>query len=100
MRTLAQRIGVILSSVLVVFVGFSTFLGLLFGNFAYTIPETAFGAPIPMIGGVSGELQTDGLALIFIRIAVVTVALTIIIGVLNLLIVHMVRFRKRDSSIS
>jgi hypothetical protein len=100
MRTLAQRIGVILSSVIVVFVGFSTFLGLLLGKFPYAIPETFFGIPIPYIGGTSDELPTDGLALIFIRIAVVTVALTIIIGVLNLLAVHMVRFRKRDSSIT
>jgi hypothetical protein len=85
---------------LVIFVGFSTFLGLLLGKFPYAIPETFFGIPIPYIGGATGELQTDGLALIFIRIAVVTVALTIIIGVLNLLVVHMVRFRKRDSSIT
>jgi hypothetical protein len=63
-------------------------LGLLFGDVPYAIPETAFGFAIPLIGGAQGILATDGLAAIFVRIAVITVAMTIIIGVINLLTVH------------
>lgn len=88
MRHIAQRIGVVFSTVIVVFVGFSTFLGLLLGDVSYNLPETIFGFAIPFFGGASGVLATDGLALIFVRIAVVTVALTIVIGVINLLAVN------------
>jgi hypothetical protein len=87
-----RRFVIILASVIVIFVGFSTFLGLLFGQVPYSIPATIFGAPIPLIGGAEGELATDWLALLFIRIAVVTAALTIFIGVLNLLAVNSRRF--------
>ena len=87
-----RRFVIILAAVIVIFVGFSTFLGLLFGQVPYSIPETIFGAPVPAIGGASGVLTTDWFALIFIRIAVVTVALTIFIGVLNLLAVNSRRF--------
>ncbi|MDQ7025577.1 MAG: hypothetical protein Q9P01_04180 [Anaerolineae bacterium] len=88
MRQIAQRIGVVFSTVIVVFVGFSTFLGLLLGDVSYNLPETAYGFAIPFFGGASGVLSTDGLALIFVRIAVVTIALTIVIGVINLLAVN------------
>lgn len=88
MRRLAARIGVIFASVLVIFVGFGTFLGLLLGDVPYAIPETALGTALPIVGGATGVLPTDGLARVFVRIAVVTVALTILIGVLNLLAVN------------
>jgi len=75
----------------VIFVGFATFLGLLLGDIPYGIPVKAFGLPMPVIGGSVGVLATGGLAFLFIRIAVVTAALTIIIGVVNLLGVNIRR---------
>lgn len=78
----------IFAGVLVIFVGFGTFLGLLLGDVPYGIPETIFGVALPVIGGVSGILGTDEAANAFVRVAVVTVALTVLIGVLNLISVN------------
>jgi hypothetical protein len=89
-----QGFTVAIAAFLVIFVGFSTFLGLLLGKVPYSIPTTAFGFAIPIIGGASGILSTDELAQRFSEIAVVTAALTIVIGVLNLLFVNARRIGK------
>lgn len=90
-RRLSLR--VILASSVAIFVGLSTFLGLILGDLSVSF---SFLSPVlsPLGISVADEttLRTDGLALLFIEIAVATIAISIVIGVLNLLGVHAVRF--------
>lgn len=85
-NSLLNRILIILTTTLVVFVGLTTLAGLIFGNTLYSIPET-----VPLIGNSSGVLPTGQLASVFFRIAVVTIAFAIIIGVINLIGVNVQR---------
>lgn len=82
------RPGVIFASALTMFVGIFTLLGLLGGNkLAFIIP-----------GSEPVALVISSLAQLFLQIAVTTIALTIIIGVLNLMTVHVNRlFRGRGN---
>lgn len=83
MRSRMVRFGVALAAALVIFVGISTLFGLLLGTITVRVPES-----LPALGGAQATLPLDGLALFFLRIAVVTVALTILSGFLNLFAVH------------
>lgn len=73
------RFGVALSSALVVTIGIITLLGLLVGDDLGAFSTLIKATPIPL------------LSVLFVEIAVVTVALTVLIGVANLLVVHVRR---------
>lgn len=83
------RLNVVLSATIVVSIGFITLLGLLAGSdlrlirplFSSLDPQT-----VDVLVNVLGIVPA--LAEIFVRIAVVTVALTLLIGIVNLLFVH------------
>lgn len=86
------RLGVILASTITIFVGVTTLLGLLFGS-NLVLSEAA--------GGELVSLFIAFLARLFVQIAVVTVALTVVIGILNLLMVHTSRlFRGRGRTLN
>jgi len=95
MRQRISRIGVILSTVVVVFVGFSTLFGLLLGDIT---GSTDFLKNLPGIGSSFADmpdtftLTTSGFATYFVRISVITVSATILIGILNLLAYNAMRF--------
>jgi hypothetical protein len=76
------RLGVALSSAVVVFVGLVTLAGLLVGNDLGLLSDVVNGTPI------------RALAVIFVEVAVVTIALTILIGFINLLTVHITRITR------
>lgn len=92
-----NRIGVILSTTTVIIVGIATLMGLLLGDF---VGSWQWLKNIPAVGQVFGflpdtfALPTAGLATIFIQIAVLTVAMSIIVGIMNLLGVNAVRMFK------
>jgi hypothetical protein len=84
-----QRFVVIFAAAFVIFVGFATLLGLIFGNFSYTVPENS-----PIFAGAAGSIPTDVFAVIFVRIAVITLALALLVGISNLLFVNAHRIVK------
>lgn len=77
------RLGVISSTTIVAFVSIVTLLGLLFGDIEYVIPNM-----IPVMGGTEGIMPTGFLAQILLRVAVVSLAFGIIIGLVNLVLVN------------
>lgn len=79
----ATRFVVAITTTIVIVVGFTTLLGLIFGDFNYAIPDT-----IPVIGGQSGTLPTQAGAQLALRLAVITIACLILVGVVNLIGVH------------
>jgi hypothetical protein len=88
-----QRFVVIFAAVLVIFVGLATLFGLIFGNLSYAVPES-----FPLIGGASGTIPTDIFAIIFVRIAVITLALALLVGISNLLFVNAHRIIKGQTN--
>jgi hypothetical protein len=54
---------------------------LLLGNVNYEVPAT-----IPLIGGAAGQMPTGSIAQVLLRIAVITLAFSIIIGLANLVL--------------
>lgn len=82
-NSLTNRLIVIITATLVVFVGLSTLFGLIVGDTGYRIPDF-----VPVVGNLSGSLPTGKLAFLFVRIAVVTIAFGVIIGVINLVAVN------------
>ncbi len=82
-RSAITRFVVIITTTLVSFVGFVTLLGLVLGDITFEIPGN-----VPAIGGMSGIMPTGLIAQAFIRLAVVTLAFAIVIGVANLVIVN------------
>jgi hypothetical protein len=89
------RLNVVLSATIVVSVGFITLLGLLAGSDLRLIRPLFASLPLDeaSIDTIVGVLSiVPALAAVFVRIAVVTAALTLIIGILNLLFVHARRF--------
>lgn len=89
-----NRIGVILSSTTVIIVGLTTLIGLLLGDF---VGSWLWLKNIPVAGDFLGflpdnfMLPTAGIATVFIQIAVLTIAMSIIVGIFNLLGVNTVR---------
>lgn len=83
MRLRFLRLGVISSTTLVAFVSLVTLLGLLFGDLSYEIPSN-----IPIIGGSNGIMPTGHFAQILFRVAVITLAFGIIIGLTNLVLMN------------
>ncbi|MEO0596239.1 MAG: hypothetical protein AAF126_09035 [Chloroflexota bacterium] len=82
-RSLATRFVVAITATTVIIVGIFTLLGLVFGNFTYTIPTG-----IPVIGGQAGDLPAGEIARVALRLAVTTVAFLILVGVANLISVN------------
>lgn len=82
-RSAITRFLVIIATTLVSFVGLATLFGLVVGDIPFVIPNA-----LPGIGGLSGAMPTGLIARVFIRIAVITLAFTIIVGVVNLLMVN------------
>lgn len=82
-RSVVTRFIVIVTATIVSFVGFVTLLGLVFGNLLFTVPDA-----VPAIGGLSGVMPTGVIASAFIRLAVVTLAFAIVVGIANLVIVN------------
>lgn len=85
-RSLITRFIVILTATIVSVVSITTLAGLIFGDLLFSIPNA-----FPVIGGSSGSLPTGTYARVFIRLAVVTLAFAVIIGVINLLMVNIQR---------
>ncbi|MGJ3239719.1 MAG: hypothetical protein ACFE0Q_13495 [Anaerolineae bacterium] len=85
-RSPITRLIVIITTILVSFVGLVTLLGLTLGNVLFSVPTI-----VPFIGGVSGTMPTGQIAFIFVRVTVITLALTILVGVVNLVAVHVQR---------
>ncbi len=80
-----QRLSAVPSSVIAIAVGLITLLGLLLGDAAGPLmPVSEQALPLRAAAGL------------FVRITVVAVALTIVIGVLNLLRVHLRRIVRRE----
>jgi hypothetical protein len=77
------RLGVALSAAIVLIVSLTTLLGLLFGDVPYTLPAT-----IPLLGGATGVMPTGQIAQVLLRIAVITLAFGIIIGLANLVLTN------------
>lgn len=78
--SMITRTVVVVTTTFVIFTGITTLLGLTLGDFQYTVPDF-----VPAIGGTSGTLPTGTLAFIFVRLAVITIAFAIIIGIVNLI---------------
>ncbi|MGB7342206.1 MAG: hypothetical protein WBC91_25135 [Phototrophicaceae bacterium] len=83
---LITRIIVIITATIVSVVSLTTLAGLIFGDLLFSVPSI-----FPVIGGTSGSLPTGLLARFFIRLAVVTLALSVIIGIINLVMVNIQR---------
>ena len=104
MRQRISRIGVVLSTVVVILVGFSTLIGLLIGDFTGSL---IWLKQLPLLGEPitrtfpnlpdTVTLNTFNLAGYLVRVAVVTVAMTIIIGILNLFFVNARRIYRGQS---
>ncbi len=92
MRSRVARLSVVLAAVVIIAIGLGTLLGLLLGTVQYAIPEN-----IPLIGGVSGDLALNTPARVFLRIAVITVGLSVVIGILNLLYIHVRRIVRANT---
>lgn len=78
-----SRLIVVFTAIMVMIVGLSTLFGLILGDVSYAIP-----ASIPVVGGNDGTLPTGLLALVFVRLAVIVLAFSILIGVVNLIVVN------------
>src|SRR5687767_10685678 len=80
-----RRFGSVLSTVVIVAVGFITLVGLLIG---------------PELGSlwliVNNGLRIPLFASLFVQIAVIVVTLTIILGLVNLMVVHITRLRRGE----
>ncbi|MCU0514646.1 MAG: hypothetical protein MUE40_19000 [Anaerolineae bacterium] len=83
------RPGVILASSTIILVGLITLLGVLFGS-NLTLAQEA--------GGEIVSVVLIFLARLFVQIATVTIALSVVVGVLNLLVVHINRFYRGHGS--
>lgn len=92
MRTRVARLSVVTAAVIIIAVGLATLLGLLLGTVQYAIPEG-----MPGIGGAAGELDLGFPASVFVRITVITVALSVVIGILNLLYIHVRRIVRANT---
>lgn len=77
------RFNVVLTSALVSAIGFITLLGLLVGDELGLLSTLVTAGPLPI----------RSLATFFLRLAVVTLAFSVLLGVLNLLAVHLTRLR-------
>ncbi len=83
-----KRLGSALSTALVMVIGIITFLGLIVGN---------------GLGGLSNVVNAFALptfANAFLRLTVITLAITVLIGILNLLLVHLSRVFGRGKPFS
>lgn len=83
MRLRLPRLGVISSTVIVLVVSMATLLGLLFGDIDLAIPPN-----IPVLGGKESVMPTGQLAQVLLRVAVITLAFGILIGVINLVLTN------------
>ena len=97
-RGFTNRGMVVIAAIVVIFVGLATLLGLIFGNVPYAVPEAIGGLQIPFIGGARGTIPTDVFAIIFVRIAVITLALALLVGISNLLFVNAFRIVKGQTN--
>lgn len=88
MRQRLSRLSVVLASVVAIIAGISTLIGLILGDFSISLD--LFRSAVPSLPETI-ELPTSFIAQIFIQIAVTTVAMTIFIGFLNLLLVNSTR---------
>lgn len=82
-RSAITRFVVIITTTIVSFVSFVTLVGLVFGDLLFAVPDT-----VPLIGGLSGLMPTGLIASAFIRLAVVTLAFSIVVGIVNLVMVN------------
>lgn len=93
-RSPITHLVMIVTATLVSFVGLTTLLGLAFDNLAYAVPDV-----VPLIGGSSGILPTGQLALLFVRVAVITLSFAVFVGIFNLMLVNIQRvLRGRTTS--
>lgn len=83
MRLRLPRLGVISSTAIVLTVSIATLLGLLFGDVPYSIPST-----VPVLGGAIGIMPTGQIAQVLLRLAVITLAFGILIGLANLVLTN------------
>lgn len=93
MRT--RTIVVAFATAVVIFIGISTLLGLTIGSFDYAVPEN-----IPLIGGSNGSIPTDIFSILFVRIAVITLGLALLVGILNLIYVNAYRVIKGQTPLA
>ncbi len=84
------RLGSALATAIVIVVGLWTFFGLVIGS------STDLGTISDLAQGVGLSPITN----IFLQITVITVAITVLIGILNLLLVHLVRIFGKGKAIS
>jgi len=82
MRTQLSRLSVVLSAALVILIGLITLLGLLVGD--------DLGG-LTLLVTLGEPFSIRNLAEFFVRVTVVTISLTIVIGILNLLYIHVRR---------
>lgn len=85
-RSAVTRFVVIITTTLVSFIGLATLFGLVFGDMLFAIPDA-----VPGIGGTSGAMPTGLIARVFVRLAVVTLSFSIIVGIFNLIMVNVQR---------
>lgn len=78
-----RRLGSALFSAIVIVVGVLTLLGLVVGDGLGFLSGLVQGSPVPTLTNA------------FLQITVITVAVTILIGILNLLTVHLLRVTRR-----
>lgn len=90
MRARLSRLSVVLSAVLTIIIGLTTLLGLLLGDVVMSL-EVLQRLPLLADIPATTTLPTSVLAAFFVRLAVITIAMTFIIGVVNLLFVNGIR---------
>lgn len=78
-----RRLGSAVTSAIVIVVGILTLLGLIVGDGLGILSGLISGSPVPALTNT------------FLQITVITVAVTVIIGILNLLTVHLRRVTRR-----
>ncbi len=81
------RLGSAITTAIVIFVGFVTLLGLVVTSDLSPVFDSVLNNPL---------FSARGLAGIFIQLTVITIAVTILIGILNLLLVHLGRLFRRQ----
>ncbi len=83
------RIGSAVATAIVIVVGILTFLGLVVGNDLGAISSI-----------LNGRFFVDGIANAFLQLTVITLAITVLIGIFNLLVVHLARIFGRGNPFS
>lgn len=94
-----SRLGSVLSTVVIIAVGFITLVGLLIGPELGPVWDAMNGVTSLITGTSDGTPFLAIFARFFVQVAVIVVTLTIILGLVNLMVVHITRLRRGEGRI-